>query len=69
LKRIIAFNHAVGVVVDGFTGPGQEPRGAVFFTEDEVRVGVAALQGDADRHLPDRRAGQRIGPPQRLRAQ
>ena len=32
-------------------------------------VGLAALQGDADRHLADGAAGQRIGPAERLRAQ
>ena len=61
--------QAVGVVVDRLAGPGQQPGGRVVFAEDQVGVGLAALQGDAHGHLADRAAGQRVGPAQRLRAE
>ena len=69
LEGMIPLVDAVGVVVDGFAGAGQQPRGRVLLAEDQVGVGLAALQGDAHRHLADGAAGQRIGPAQRLRAQ
>ena len=69
LERMVPFEQAVGVVVDRLAGPGQQAGGRVLFAEDQVGVGLAALQGDPHRHLADRAAGQRIGPAQRLRAQ
>ena len=66
---MVALEQAVGVVVDRLAGPGQQPGGRVLLAEDQVGVGLAALQGDADRHLADRAAGQRVGPGQGLRAQ
>ncbi len=69
LEGMVALEQAVGVVVDRLAGPGQQPGGRVVFAEDQVGVGLAALQGDAHGHLADRAAGQRIGPAEGLRAQ
>ena len=40
-----------------------------FVAEDEVGVGLAALQRDADGHLADRAAGERVGAGEGLRAE
>ena len=64
LEGMVALEQAVGVVVDRLARPGQQPGGRVVFAQDQVGVGFAALQGDADRHLADRAAGQRVGPAQ-----
>ena len=69
LERMIAFVETVGVIIDGLAGPGEQPGRRVVFAEDQVGVGLAALQGDADGHLADRAAGQGVGPAERLRAQ
>ena len=69
LKRMIPFEQAIGVVVDRLARPTEQPGRGVVFAEDQMRVGFAALQGDAHRHLPQRAAGQRIRPRQRLRAE
>ena len=69
LERMVPFDQAVGVVVDRLAGPRQQPGGGVVLAEDQVRVGLAALQRDADRHLAERAAGQRVGPAERLRAE
>ena len=69
LEGMVALVDAVGVVVDRLAGPGEQPGGRVLLAEDQVGVGLAALQGDAHGHLADGAAGQRIGPAQRLRAQ
>ena len=69
LEQIVAFDQAVGVVVDRLAGPRQQPGGRVVLAQNQVRVGLAALQGDAHRHLVDRAARQRVGPAERLRAE
>ena len=61
--------QAVGVVVDRLAGPRQQSRRRVFVAEDQMGVGLAALQGDADRHLIDRAPRQAVGAAQRLRAE
>ena len=69
LERMVALVQPVGVVINGLARPGEQSRGRVLFAEDQMRVGLAALQGDAHRHLAYGGAGQRIGSGQRLRAQ
>ena len=69
LERVVAFDEAVLVVVDRLAGPRQQPRRGVVLAQDQLRVGVRALQRDADRHLVDGAAGQRVGPAERLRAE
>ena len=64
---MVSFEQTVGVVVDRFARPTQQPGGRVVLAEDQMRVRLAALQGDSHGHLPDRAAGQRIGSGQRLR--
>ena len=53
LEGVVAFEQAVGVVVDRLAGPGQQAGGRVVFAQDQVGVGLAALQGDAHGHLAD----------------
>ena len=69
LKRMIAFDHAVRVVVDRLTRPCEQPRRGVFFTEDQVCIRLAALQGDAHGDLTHGAPRQRIGAAQRLRTE
>ena len=61
LERIVAGNHAVGVVVDRFAGAGEQAGSRVVFAEDQAGVGLVALQRDADGHLSHRGAGQAVG--------
>ena len=69
LERVVAGEQAVLVVVDRFAGAGEQAGGGVFVAEDEVGVGLAALQGDAHRHLAERAAGERVGAGERLRTE
>ena len=69
LEEVVALDHAVGVVVDRLAGAGQQPGGRVVLAQDQVGVGLAALQGDPHGHLAQRAAGQRVGAAQGLRAQ
>ena len=69
LEQVVAFDHAVGVVVDRLAGPGQQPGRGVVLAEDQVGVGLAALQGDPHGHLAERGPRQRIGAAQGLRAE
>ena len=69
LEQVVPLHHAVGVVVDRLAGPGQQPGGRVVLAQDQVGVGLAALQGDAHGHLAERRPRQRIRAAQRLRAE
>ena len=66
LEWVVAFDQPVGVVVDRFAGASQKPGGGVFFAQDQVRVGFAALQGDSHGDLPKRAACERIRSAQRL---
>ena len=69
LKRIVAGDHAVGVVVDRLAWAGQQTGGCVVFAKDQAGIGLVALQRDADGHLPHRRAGQTVGAAERLGAE
>ena len=69
LEDVVALDQAVGVVVDRLAGPRQQPGRRVVLAQDQVGVGLAALQGDAHRHLVDGAAGQRVGAAQGLRAE
>lgn len=69
LERVVALDQAVGVVVDRLAGPRQQAGGGVVVAEDQVGVGLAALQGDAHRHLIDGAAHQAVGAAERLRAE
>src|SRR5262249_42012992 len=60
LKRMIAFEEAVGVVVNRFAGAAEEARGCVVFAQNQMSVGFAALQGNTNGHLPKRAAGERV---------
>ena len=67
--KVVALDQAVGVVVDRLAGPRQQPGGRVVLAEDQVRVGLAALQRDAHGHLAERAAGQRVRAAEGLRAE
>ena len=69
LERIVAGDHAVGVVVDRLAGTRQQAGGGVVFTENQAGVGLVALQRDADGHLPHRGTGQAVGAAERLGAE
>ena len=69
LKRVVALDAAVGVVVNRLAGARKQSRRRVLVAEDQRRVGLAALQGDAHRHLVDGAARQGIRAAQGLRAE
>ncbi len=69
LERIIAFDQTVGIVVDGFAGTREQPGRGIVVAQNDVPVGVAALQRYPYRHLIDGTAGQGVRPTKRLRAQ
>ena len=69
LKRAVAGHHAVGVVVDRLTRPGEEPGGGVVFGEDQARIGLVALQCHPHGHLPHRGSRQAVGAAERLGAE
>ena len=69
LEQVVAFHHAVGVVVNRLAGTGQQPSGRVVFAQDQVSVGFAALQSNSHRHLAQGGFGQRILAAQGLRAE
>src|SRR5262249_24647652 len=69
LEEAVALDAAADVVVDRLAGAGEEARGGVVLGHDEVRVGLAALQRDADGHLSDGRAGDAVGAAEGLRAE
>ena len=59
LKRAVCRKRAgLVVVVDPFARPREHPRRGIVVIHDEMRVGLVALERDADDHLPQRRAGQ-----------
>ncbi len=61
--------HAGHVVVDAFAGPREQARRGVVLVHDQVGVGLVALEGDADDHLAEGGAGDRVGAAQGLRAE
>jgi hypothetical protein len=69
LERAVALDHARRVVVDRLARTVEQACGVVVLGHDEVRIGLAALQRDADRHLPDGAARQRVRAADRLRAE
>ena len=69
LERMISLEQTVGVVVDGLARPAEQPRGRIVLAEDQMGVGLAALQGDSHGHLANRAARERIGAGQRLGAE
>ncbi len=69
LERAVAFHRAGRVVVNALAGPREQPRRGVIVVHDEIGVGLVALQRDADDHLPQRGARQRVGAAERLRAE
>ena len=69
LEGVVALDQAVGVVVDRLARARQQPGGGVVVGEDEVGVGLAALERDPHRHLVDRAPRQAVRPAQRLRAE
>ena len=64
---MIAFDHSVRVVVNGFAWSSQLASGSVFFAENQMRVTLAALQGNSNGNLSQRAASQRIGTAESLR--
>ena len=58
LKRVVAFQQAIGVIVNCLAGASEQSGGCVLLAEDEVRVGLAALQSDPHGNLTKRAAGQ-----------
>ena len=69
LEGMIAFHAAAGIVVDGFAGPAEQPGGMVIIAQDQVPIRFGAGQHDADGHLIDGAAGQRVGTAERLRTE
>ncbi len=69
LERTVAGDQAARVVIDGFARPRQQAGRDVGVVEDELRVGLGALQRNANRHLADGAAGQAGRAAQRLRAE
>ena len=69
LERAVALDHAACVVVDRFTRPRQQARCGVVVAQDQRRIGLVALQRDANAHLTHGGSRQRVGAAQRLRAQ
>ena len=66
---LLPFERAGGVVVDAFAGTREQARRGVVVVHDEVGVGLVALERDADDHLAERGAGERVGAAERLRAE
>ena len=69
LERAVAFDRAGRVVVNAFAGTRKQARRGIVLIHDQIGVGLVALKRDADDHLADRGAGQRVGAAQRLRAE
>ena len=57
LEEVVPLGRAVGVVVDRLAGPGEQLGGGVLLAEDQVGVGLAALEGDPHGHLAERASG------------
>ena len=69
LERAVAFKCSGGVIVDAFAGTREQARSGIAVVHDEVGIGLVALERDADHHLAERGAGQRVSAAQRLRAE
>ncbi len=69
LERAVSRQRAGLVVVDPLARPGEQARRGIVIIHDQVGVGLVALQRDADDHLAERGAGQRVGAAERLRTE
>ena len=69
LEGAVPFDRAARVVVNAFTGARQQARRGIAVVHDEVRVGFVALQRDANDHLPERGACERIRAAEALRSE
>ena len=66
LERTVAFQGAGGVVVNRLAGSRQEAGSGIVVIHDEHGVRLVALEGDADHHLAECAAGQRVSAAQGL---
>ena len=66
LEGGVGGNITTGIVVDGFARTTEKTGGAIFFPEDQIRIGFRALQGHSDLHLPHGAAGQGVRATQSL---
>ena len=39
LKRVVPFEHSVGIIVDRLAGAREQPGGRIVLAEDQVRIG------------------------------
>ena len=69
MEGAISFDGARGVIVDAFAWAGEESGGGVAIIHDEIGVGFVALKGDADDHLSEGGAGERISATEGLGAE
>ncbi len=63
LEEVIPLGRSVGVVVNRLARTRQHSWSNVILAQDQVRVVLTALEGDANGHLAQRAAGQREGAP------
>jgi hypothetical protein len=69
LKSLVAFHHAVSVVVNGFAWARKQAGGRIIVSQDEAGISLTALQGDAHGHLVNCAAREAIGASQSLRTE
>ena len=69
LERAVGRQRAGLIVVDPLARPGEQARRRVVVVHDQMGVGFIALEGDADDHLAERGAGQRVGSAECLRTE
>ena len=69
LKRTVALNRAAFVVVNRFAGTREQTRCGIVLVHDEIGVGFVTLERDADNHLTNCRAGERVSSTERLRSE
>ena len=61
LERAVSGERAGLVIVDPLARPCEQARGRVVIVHDQMGVRLIALERDADDHLAERGAGQRVG--------
>ena len=69
LKRAVSGERTGLVIVDPLARPREQAGRGIVVIHDEVGVSFIALEGDADDHLTQRGAGQRVGSAEGLRAE
>ena len=69
LERAVAFDGTRRVVVNAFAGTREQARSRVVLVHDQIGIGLIAHERDADDHLADGGAGQRVSAAQCLRAE